>query len=56
MLARSYPEAYENPYEFVSYAITDEEFANALRNLDISTPSLKNWYVNNVDIQGVDIG
>jgi hypothetical protein len=56
ILARSYPEAYENLYEFVSYAITDEEFANALRNLDISTPSLKNWYVNNVDIQGVDIG
>jgi hypothetical protein len=56
MLARSYPEAYENPYEFVSYAITDEEFANALRNLDISTPSLEKWYVNNVDIQGVDIG
>jgi hypothetical protein len=56
MLARSYPEAYENPYEFVSYAITDEEFANALRNLDISTPSLAKWYVNNVDIQGVDIG
>jgi hypothetical protein len=56
ILARSYPEAYENLYEFVSYAITDEEFANALRNLDISTPSLENWYVNNVDIQGVDIG
>jgi hypothetical protein len=56
MLARSYPEAYENPYEFVSYAITDEEFANALRNLDISTPSLEKWYANNVDIQGVDIG
>jgi hypothetical protein len=56
VLARSYPEAYENPYEFVSYAITDEEFANALRNLDISTPSLEKWYVNNVDIQGVDIG
>ena len=56
ILARSYPEAYENLYEFVSYAITDEEFANALRNLDISTPSLKNWYINNVDIQGVDIG
>jgi len=56
VLARSYPEAYENPYEFVSYAITDEEFANALRNLDISTPSLEKWYVNNVDIHGVDIG